>query len=147
MSKNVTHNKKIVWEWGKPLGTKDNIYAYRWRLDFYFFSFRIHKWLCSDDMRAYHSHPVNMIIFILFGVYVDHYLDEEGNRRSKEYRSCDFRFIPRNFRHYVEVKTDYAWTILFTWGEPKRWGFWLKDTLKRKNRDKYFIEHGHHVCD
>lgn len=143
MSQNVTNHKKIVFEWDKPLGT----YAYRWRLDFYFFSLRIHKWICSDDQRAYHSHPINMLIFILKGSYKDHYLDKNDNKCEKIYKRFNCRIIKRNLRHYVEVLQSPTWSFLFTWGEPKRWSFWLKDTLKKKNRDKYFIEEGHHICD
>lgn len=67
-------SKYFVFEWKKKLGD----YAYRWRLDFFFFSVRIHKWICSDDMRAYHSHPINMFIIILWGKYLDHFIDEKG---------------------------------------------------------------------
>lgn len=139
----VTKHKKIVFEWRKPLDK----YAYRWRLDFYFFSFRIHKWLCSDDMRAYHSHPINMFIVVVKGKYLDHFIDDKGNELVKRYKSLSYRIIKRDYRHYVEILKNPTWTILFTWGEPRRWAFWLKGSLKKKNRDKYFIEHGHHVCD
>jgi hypothetical protein len=134
---------KFVFEWGKKLGN----YAYRWRLDFFFFSFRIHKWICSDDIRAYHSHPINMLIYVWRGKYLDHFIDDKGNKFVKRYKTGDFRIIKRNYRHFVEILQNPTWTILLTWGEPKRWAFWLKDTLKKKNRDKYFIEHGQHVCE
>ncbi len=147
MSKNVTNHKKVVFEWGKKLGDPNKPYAIRWRLDFYWFSFRVHKWLCSDDSRAYHSHPVNMLIFVLRGMYADHWLEEGNLPRVSVYVAGDVRIIRRNYRHWVQILEKSTWTFLITWGSPKRWAFWLKNSLKRKTRDKYFIEHGQHVCD
>lgn len=147
MSKNVTSHPKIVLEWKKPLGDKNKPYAYRWRLDFYFFSFRIHKWLCSDDERAYHSHPVNMIIFIIKGEYIDHPMGETGEEYGVVYKAPCVRYIPRDFKHYVHVWKVPTWTLLFTWGVPKRWSFWDVKNLKKYNRDKYFLEKGNHICE
>jgi hypothetical protein len=147
MSKNVARNPKIVLEWKKPLGDKNKPYAYRWRVDFYWFSFRIHKWICSDDERAYHSHPINMIILILSGWYNDVRLDKFNNRYTTAYYPFSIHRIKRDTRHYVRIMKSPTWTILFTWGVPKRWYFWLRSNLKRKARDRYFIEHGNHICD
>ena len=60
-------------------------------------------------------------------------------------KTCDM--CPEQYDAFYDVKHNPTWTILFTWGKPKHWAFWLKDSMKRKNRDKYFIEHGHHICD
>lgn len=136
-------NKYFIFEWKKKLGD----YAFRWRIDLYFFSIRVHKWLCSDDMRAYHSHPINMFIVIVKGKYMDHFIDDKGNKYTKRYVAPSCRVIRRNYRHYVEILEKPTWSILFTWGPPQRWSFWLKDTLQHKKRDRYFIEHGHHTCD
>jgi hypothetical protein len=145
MSKNVTNNPKIVLEWKKPLGNKDKPYAYRWRLDFYWFSFRVHKWLCSDDMRAFHSHPVNMIVFVLIGGYCDWRPKLKDSKLR--YAPCIYK-IKRDTQHCVELKNNtITWSLLFTWGVPKRWAFWEKITLKKLNRDKYFIEKGQHICE
>lgn len=138
--------KSIVYEWKKPLGVKDNPYAYRWRLDFYWFSFRIHKWLCSDDERAYHSHPVNMFIVLLKGGYVDEYINKDGKQEFKGYRAPCVRVIKRDYKHIVRIPWGITWTLLFTWGAPKRWAFWDKITGKKLNRDKYFLEKGNHIC-
>ncbi len=147
MSKNVTNNRKIIWEWNKPLGNKDKPYAYRWRLDFYWFSFRVHKWICSDDNRAYHSHPVNMLIFILRGAYDDVSPREDGGKRVILYSAFDIRYIKRDYKHFVRILKNPTWTFLITWGQPKRWAFWNKISLKKKNRDRYFLEHGHYICE
>lgn len=147
MSKNVTNNPKIVFEWRKPLGYRIRPYAYRWRLDFYWFSFRVHKWLCSDDDRAFHSHPTNMFIFIVKGSYRDIFMVNDKLIGIKIYKPGMIRIIKRDFKHLVKIENAPCWTLLFTWGAPKRWAFWDRITLKRKNRDKYFIENGHHVCD
>jgi NDP-sugar pyrophosphorylase family protein len=98
-------------------------------------------------MRAYHSHPINMFIYILKGSYLDYSIDEKGNKRIQSFKAGQFRTIRRDHRHYIEVLDNPTWTLLFTWGSPKRWAFWDKLTLKKKTRDKYFIENGHHICD
>jgi hypothetical protein len=48
-------------------------------------------------------------------------------------------------RHYVKVNLGGCWTLLVTGGKNRRWGFWVKDKFKKAN--KYFLEHGIHVCD
>jgi hypothetical protein len=129
---------KFVFEWNKKLGD----YARRWRIDFFVFSFRIHYWICSDDKRAYHSHPTNIISIGIWGSYLD--CRPEGD---VFYKAPFINIIRRETRHYVDIQSSPTITLIFTWGKPQRWSFWLKDTMKRKNRDRYFIEHGHHVCD
>lgn len=137
---------KFVVEWRRPLGDAEKPYAYRWRLDFYYFSFRIHKWMCSDDTRAYHSHPVNMLVFILSGWYLDEWLDSNNQVHLTIYNRFAVRPIRPDYRHIVLLGNKPVWTLLFTWSKPKRWAFWLKNTLKKKQRDRYFIEHGNHIC-
>lgn len=146
MPKNVTNNRKVVFEWNKDLGG----YARRWRIDFYFFSFRIHKWLCSDDKRAFHSHPTNMLIYVLKGSYIDEYINTDPlcvPVGFHYYKAGEFRIIKRDYKHIIHIMESPTWTLVFTWGAPKRWSFWLRDTFKKKNRNRYFIEHGHHICD
>jgi hypothetical protein len=115
-------------------------YAYRWRLDFYWFSFRFHYWLKSDDMRAYHNHPYNFITFVLFGRYKDvaPYIVD-----TLSMGSIRLRF--RGHRHYVQVLKP-TLTFLITFGKPSRYSFWDVITNKKRNRDKYFLEMGHPVC-
>lgn len=137
----------MVFEWRKPLGVAGKPYAYRWRSDFYWFSFRIHKWICSDDERAYHSHPTNMYIYILKGSYVDVSIDREGKVWEEPFLAGMTRVIRRNTRHFIHITKSPTWTLVFTWGAPEKWAFWDKFTLKRKNRDKYFKEHGNHICE
>lgn len=134
--------KWFVFEWARLLGN----YLIRWRLDFWFFSIRLHKWICSDDMRAYHDHPVNFLILILWGSYTDHYITNKETF-ERTYKAPCLRLFKSDYRHFVEVLSKPTWTLLLTWGAPKKWAFWDKHSLKRKNRDKYFIEEGHHICD
>lgn len=142
--------KYFIFEWNNPIGVKGNPYMYRWRLDFYFFSIRLHKWICSDDLRAYHSHPVNIISFILWGSYYDwgpikEYSDNKNRCRSF-HQAPSINCIKRETIHNVEICQSPTWTLLFTWGAPQKWAFWDKITMKRKNRDKYFLENKHHIC-
>lgn len=135
---------KFVFEWNYPLGKPECPYAYRWRLDFYFFSFRIHKWLRSDDNRAYHNHPWHFITFPLARGYWDH--RENAKPCWVQHRP---RFRRKRYRHWVQILEDFnpVWTFIITFGRPRRYSFFDVKTGKRKNRDKYFIEHGHPACD
>lgn len=138
---------KFVAEWRHPLGIAECPYAYRWRLDFYFFSFRIHKWIGSDDTRAFHNHPWHFITFILKGYYFDWTPWGEGGEKCQVVTSWAWR--NKDHRHYVDIPKNESpvWTFIITFGAPRRYAFWDVITGKRKNRDKYFIEHGHPPCE
>lgn len=87
-----------------------------------------------------------MLSFILWGEYHESILlgrDEITVLR----KAPTLNIIRRDTKHYVKVVSSPTITLVFTWGIPKRWHFWLKSNLKRKSRDKYFIEEGHHICD
>lgn len=130
----------FVFEWANPLGRTECPYAYRWRLDFYYFSFRFHYWLASDDTRAYHNHPYNFLTFVLFGRYKDiqpDYIDTLS--------TFSMRLRLRAHKHYVKILKP-TLTFLITFGKPSRYSFWDVDTNKKRNRDKYFIERGHPNC-
>ena len=86
---------------------------------------------------------------ILKGQYIDHFWN--GDKKNPQYKSTifnpgDFRIVKRDYLHNVEVTKSPTWTLFIGFNKPKRWGFWLKNTLKKMNRDKYFIENGHHIC-
>lgn len=138
---------KIGIEWNHPIGNPKCPSAYRTMLDFYWFSFRMHKWVGDDDTRAYHSHPWNFITFIIKGYYLDVSLDENNNKETTLMYPGSFGFRKRNYRHYVRVIEKPTWTILFTWGGYKQYSFWNVDTLTRKNRSKYHYEDGYQICD
>jgi len=134
---------KFVFEWNYPLGRKECPYAYRWRLDFYWFSFRIHKWLRSDDDRAYHNHPWHFLTIPLRRGY----WDQQPNAGKQWVDEPIFR--NKDHKHWVQIIDGYCpvWTFIITFGAPRRYAFFDVLTGKRKNRDKYFIEHGHPPCD
>jgi len=136
--------KYFLFEWNNPIGIENSPYLYRWRIDFYFFSIRLHKWICSDDLRAYHSHPVNFLIFILKEGYCDW---RPVLKESKVFNAFSVNVLRRDTLHCVEIKSSPTYTLLFTWGSPHKWAFYDRITMKKKNRDKYFIENKHHVCD
>jgi len=55
------------------------------------------------------------------------------------------RFRSKYHTHSVEVNPGGCWTILFTGPIVRRWGFWVEKKWKKSN--KYFLEHGMHICD
>jgi len=135
--------KYFVFEWKFPLGNLSCPYAYRWRLDFYLLSFRLHYWFGDDDKRAFHDHPWAFITFILFGGYYD--VTENGRQLVKW---CAYR--KRNHKHYVQMihKNSKCLSFIITFGKPKRYSFYLTDGSHRRwTRDKYFHKLGHPICD
>jgi hypothetical protein len=137
---------KFIAEWKFPLGKKECPYCYRWRLDFYWFSFRIHYWIGSDDSRAFHDHPINFITFVLWGHYIDVRPHPDWDGLADFVGTFNIRFRRRGYRHMVLCVKKPTITLLFTWGKPKRYSFYLPDG-KRMTRDKYFHEMGHHPCN
>lgn len=149
---------KFVAEWNYPLGKSECPYAFRWRLDFYWFSFRLHKWLRSDDKRAFHNHPWHFITFILKGGYKDVVRAPEWSHGTVSYEPLgtlldgSFKKLAwrnKDHQHYVSIEplTSPVWTFIITFGAPRKYAFWDVLTGKRRNRDKYFIEMGHPPCD
>lgn len=141
---------KFIFEWNYPLGREECPYAYRWRLDFYWFSFRIHKWISSDDTRAFHNHPWHFITFVLKGYYID--VTPQlltPNISQKEYvKQYTFHYRNKDHKHYVEIPKEQSpvWTFVTTFSKPRKYAFWNVKTGKRKNRDKYFIEEKEAPC-
>lgn len=128
------------WKWAEPLGKEP--YAYRWIFEFWFFSIRIHHWVCSDDLRSYHDHPFWFFRFILSGGYIDH-----SPSGSKRFRRGNCGLVKANYKHKVEVDKGGCWSLLITFPEVKEWGFWKDDEYYRS--DIYFKKHGDdgHQCD
>jgi hypothetical protein len=121
-------------------GAATGVYVRRWYLETPFFTVRLHHWLHSDDTRHFHDHPWWFITMVLKGSYVD--LSPEKNELMIPGR---IRFRPANHRHSVKVGSGGAWTILLTGPKVRRWGFWVGKKWKKSN--KYFLEHGAHICD
>lgn len=123
----------------EPVGLEECPYLRRWVLDFGAFALRLHRWEASDDTRAFHDHAWWFLTCVLRGSYVD--VSPLGRDRL---RAGSIRFRPASHRHTVEVQQPGTWTVLLTGAPIRRWGFWVKNKLVR--RDKYFAEHGHHPC-
>lgn len=130
--------KLTFWQ---PGGLPECPYFYRTILDFKWFSFRIHYWLASDDLRIAHDHPYWFITLVLWGGYFD--LDFEGKLDYLHIGSIRFR--KATHRHKVQLRKSPTITLLLTGPSTRRWGFWFGS--KKLNRDKYFAEFGHHPCD
>jgi hypothetical protein len=59
-------------KWREPLGKPECPYCYRWVLPLGpLGSLRLHHWLASDDLRAYHDHPSHFATLVLRGGYWD----------------------------------------------------------------------------
>lgn len=91
---------KLQFRWREPLGRRECPYAYRWTLNLWLFSIRVHRWLRSDDKRYFHDHPWSFITLVLRGSYTD--VSESGR---DVLRAGSIRFRRAEHRHYVDVET------------------------------------------
>jgi len=126
--------------WGQKLGQKDCPYIQRWVLDLGFCSFRLHRWLGSDDPRHFHDHPWWYISLVLFGSYND--VSPKGAHVRKP---GTIAFYRATHQHTVKLTSKTCFTILLTGPEKRVWGFWVKGKFKKRNR--YFYDYGHIPCD
>lgn len=124
--------------WKQALGLPECPYVYRWVLDLWFFSVRVHHFLRSDDDRALHDHPWWFVTWVLAGNYVDH--NEAGDELLM---AGDVRFRPAHHKHTVHTKG--VWTLVLTGKERNIWGFYPGGLFKR--HEKYFAKYGHHLCE
>lgn len=158
----------------KKLMAGDKPYVERWMVELKDVgSVRLHHWLCSDDQRAFHDHPWWFCTLVLKGDYYDrspattlaclkcgrtdltwnHLCPEHGwiDLVEKEVDVVDHltagsvRRREARHRHTVIPGPRGAWTLLVTGPEIRQWGFWVKGKFRKRNR--YFYDHGRHVCD
>ena len=122
----------------QQLGIPNDPYLIRWVLDFGFFSLRLHHWRHSDDLRNPHDHAWDFITFILYGSYED--VSPSGNETMHAGQTT---FRKAEHQHSVRVISKNCWTFLITGPERRKWGFWVNNKFRKRN--KYFYEHGHHT--
>lgn len=116
------------------------VYNRRWYWQTPCFSIRLHHWMHSDDERNMHDHPWWFITFILRGGYTD--VSPAGR---EELTAGQLAFRPALHRHYVKVHKGGCWSLLLTGPVRRKFGFWVGEKWKKAN--KYFLQHGKHVCD
>lgn len=126
--------------WDEKMGLPECPYFRRWVLDFGLFALRVHRWERSDDERAFHDHAWWFLTLVLAGAY-----DDVSPAGVDPLRRFSVRFRPATHRHTVKILVPGTWTFLVTGPVVRRWGFWVKDKLIK--RDKYFAVHGHHPCE
>ena len=131
--------------WKQPLGNSECPYAYRWLINFYFFSIRLHQWIGSDDLRYFHDHPTWFATIVLSGSYID--ISPKG---EEQLNIGSFRFRPALYKHKVKILQGGCWTLLVFGKHFREWGFYAPKKsgkiiwLKAK---RYFLRFGHHPCD
>ena len=126
--------------WREPLGRPECPYLYRWTLILFGFSIRLHHWIRSDDKRHFHDHPVDFISIVLRGWYTN--VTPEGSFRVQA-PAC---WISRgDKRHYLDIPTGGAWTLLICSRPYRKWGFWVNG--RRLRPLAYFHKYGTPPCD
>lgn len=126
--------------WSEPIGLQECPYMRRWVLDFGAFAIRVHRWQSSDDTRAFHDHAWNFTTIVLRGSYVD--ISDHGEDLLT---AGSVRYRPATHRHTVKILRPGTWTLVVSGPVIRRWGFWVKNKLWK--RDRYFATNGHHPCD
>lgn len=126
--------------WGQKLGLPECPYMQRWVIDFGAFALRVHLWKGSDDSRAFHDHAWWFLTLLLWGSYTD--VSEEG---EDTLTPGSIRFRKATHKHTVRINKPGTVTALITGPVIRRWGFWVKNKLWK--RDRYFAVMGHHPCD
>ena len=126
--------------WSEPIGLDECPYMRRWVMDFGSFAIRLHRWQASDDVRAYHDHAWWFLTCVLWGSYED--VSPDG---SDLLTVGSVRFRRASHKHTVKILRPGTWTLLLTGPTERRWGFWVKGRLWK--RDRYFANNGHHPCD
>jgi len=136
---NPVPGTKFRVKWAEELRCLTGVYVRRWYIETAWFSIRLHHWLHSDDARAHHDHPWDFITIILRGGYSD--VTAEGVQKMHPGKIA---FRRAEHSHTVQVNPEGCWSFLLTGPQKRRWGFWVGRKWKKSN--KYFLEHGMHVC-
>lgn len=119
-------------------------YLIRWNIigigtDSCIFSIKLHKILVSDD-ACMHDHPWAFLTIILKGGYKEYFVpfkrvedittakwDEKSQQLflTKFQKPGSILYRPSNWIHKIELDKP-AWTLVFTFREKKKWGFFTK---------------------
>lgn len=126
--------------WSEPIGLDECPYMRRWVIDFGAFAIRLRRWQASDDARAFHDHAWDFLTCVLWGSYTD--VSPDG---ADLLTAGSIRFRRASHKHTVKILKPGTWTLLLTGPVERRWGFWVKDKLWK--RDRYFANNGHHPCN
>lgn len=126
--------------WNEPIGNPECPYCYRWVLNLFLFSIRIHKWLGDDDKRYMHDHPWPFITIVLKGKYID--ASEKGKDHLK---TGSIRYRRSIHKHNVTNVKPGTITLVITGPKIRNWGYWVDGRLRRPL--KYFHKYGHSICE
>lgn len=119
-----------------PFGEGPEVYLRRWYLILTpYFSIRLHHILLPDLDRDFHDHPWPFVAFMLRGGY-----NETWRRPGEypEYRIKRARFLSRHratdqhkIVEFLDRRNNDAWTLIFTGGDRRNWGFQTDQGWKR----------------
>lgn len=133
--------KKFQIRWAEKLGRPECPYLIRWTFIFFNYSIKLHHWIRSDDKRFFHDHSCNFLSIILKGSYTN--ITPNGKINVK---AGSFWYARADFRHYLDIPKEGAWTLL-SCGRPwRKWGFWTKDNQMMRPL-RYFNKFGIPDCE
>jgi hypothetical protein len=140
--------KPFQLRWREALGDPEDPrgpYLYRWTLLLFNFSIRIHHWIRSDDTRFFHDHQCNLVSVVLKGWYYNVKPTTEKcdvlESRKTRVEAGSIWYADALQRHYLDIPTTGAWTLLICGRPYHKWGFYVNG--KKKRPLKYFYKYGY----
>ena len=103
------------------IGGNESPYLFRWFLipRNRFCNIYLHKFLRSDDDRAFHDHPWWSLSFLLKGRYLN--VTPAGRRLRRRF---SLMWMRATDSHRVELIDETpVWTLFFTGPKVREWGF------------------------
>jgi hypothetical protein len=113
------------------------------------FSLKVHRFRRDDE--TVHDHPWKFISVIIWRNYVEEQWSVDrsdsrylslANKVKRRWLSLDWHHAEHSHRVLVEEGKD-CWTLCFTWGRERVWGFWEDpDGIGRLRRWVDNVTHG-----
>lgn len=93
------------------------------------FNIYIHQILKSDEDAHFHDHPWNFHSYLLKGSYLEQasYPGDWSEKFSYTYFAGDWVHHDAVDAHSLTLMTDQVWTLVFTSGRERVWGYRMND--------------------
>lgn len=144
--------KQFEIRWADSVGRPECPFLIRWVLTLFGYSLRLHKWVGSDDPRAFHDHPWDFWSMIILGCYFEITPSESDSDLFVEScRIClpwELRFYSAEHKHIVYLgKCKSCWSIVFSKPHRRNFGFYIPGREKMMRPLRYFSRFGLHPCE
>lgn len=133
----------FAFRWNEPLGRADCPFARRWAISLFGYAIRLHKWVGSDDDRAFHDHAWDFISIILRGQYAEVTPTATGTAIRT---AGSVRAYKAEHQHMVRlINRQPCWSLVLSKPMRRKFGFIVNGHVMRPLR--YFSRYGVHPCE